>query len=207
MGQKRKGARAPKVAVRNKAIAKENIQTKIEYFQIQISKATSNGENGAKAVAVLPMSVRQFNNWELAIPADDPHATNYSFRRNAPQTLAAAPSSLATVRACVEATRQIRSRTKADGSSSQANKVVRLATLSRNLQAEKRLRDIAERELVAARERIETLKVEVKTLRSQEESKEREFVDAIAKANREIDRLKVEVKKRSVHLTSIDRRG
>lgn len=204
MGQHRKGSRMPQVALRNKAIADENIRIKIAYFQAQIKKSTSDDENGPDLVAALPTSIRQFNNWELANAVNDPESL--AFRRNAPQTLAAAPGSLATVRACVDATRKLRAGA-AGGADPQSGKVIRLATLTRKLQVEKQLRSIAERELVAALERIESLKVELRILKSQEESKSREFADAISKANREIDRLRADANRWPARVTSIDRRG
>lgn len=206
MGQRRKGSRVPSVALRNKATADENIRIKIAYFQNLISEATSEGEKGAESLAALPTSIRQFNNWELVNAVNVPLGESFSFRRNAPQTLNAAPGSLATVRACVEAAKRLRGRS-ADDAGSQGGRVFRLATLTRNIQIEKQLRNIAERELIAARERIESLKVELKILKAQNESKSREFSEAISKANREIDLLRADSGRRSARITPIDRRG
>lgn len=175
--------RKPKVALNSEAAAKANIQAKLRLIVDLNKNASTTAEFSAAYRGAAPLTVRQFNNWEIS---DD--ALGIKVKKNANDTLKRYPDLLLSVQQGIAQLRTTR-----DEALSKPTKEHRISSLRSQGQLHKVLRKIAERELIMARREVIESKASLAKVEGQLRALTQEAAKLLSDARADADTLRKEL--------------
>lgn len=203
MNMQKNASRKPKIADINKLSAEKNMLCKLHILEAWAKSGVPSVQqdhgigNCLSNLEYFPRSVRQFNFWDGSQNSLKLREAMPSIFRNANETLNSHKGLRLRVVAVLEAL--------VSKSLSQANqlKPLRIKKLTSNLDVEKRLRIVAETELVILRESMRLLQRQISESQSTSDNIEREFQRLVKSLEIELEEVKGELATLKAHLAKI----